>query len=244
MKNTDLTPRLLTTMLLCLGLLLSTASLHAQSGCDLYFPQAEGTTLLYQGTDKKDKPTGTYSYTILKKEGNTRTIEAMFADKKGEEQGRFTYDVVCEGSTIKIDMRSFIANMSAGLPDGFEVRGEVSYLELPGNLSVGQSLPDGQMSMEIYSDGNKFSEMDIAMTNRRVSRQESVTTPAGTFECWVLESDFESKTRIETPLGSGPAISFKGRSVDFLAVGVGLVRAESYNKNDKFMGATVLQEVK
>lgn len=76
---------------------------------------------------------------------------------------------------------------------------------------------------------NMTSTMD--MTNRKVEKQETITTPAGTFECFVIYSDNKSKMMMASQ-------NYPSRL--WLAEGIGMVKQDSFNKNGKLMSSTLL----
>jgi hypothetical protein len=103
-------------------------------------------------------------------------------------------------------------------------------IELPNELSVGQALSDANVAMKIDMGGMSMN-MKVDMINRKVEKQESVTTPAGTFNCYVIYTDNESKMMMVNQ-------SFPSRL--WLAEGVGMVKQESYKKNGDLMSRTEL----
>jgi hypothetical protein len=103
-------------------------------------------------------------------------------------------------------------------------------IELPNDLELGQVLPDANIAMKMSMSGmNMTSTVD--MVNRKVEKQETITTPAGTFDCYVIYSENESKMMMANQ-------TFPSRL--WLAEDVGMVKQESFNKNGKLMSSTVL----
>ena len=104
-------------------------------------------------------------------------------------------------------------------------------IELPNNLHEGQTLPDAHMDMNI-SMGPITMKMSVRMVNRKVEGKETVTTPAGTFECMIIAYDAEMKM-------SG--VNKIGHLKQWMAEGVGMVKSEEI-KNGKIMGSSLLTE--
>nr|WP_244893346.1 hypothetical protein [Maribacter hydrothermalis] len=78
-------------------------------------------------------------------------------------------------------------------------------IEIPNDLSVGQNLNDANVSMKIDMSGISMN-MTVDMVNRKVEKKESVTTPSGTYDCYVLYSENQSKMMMVNqvyPLGFG-----------------------------------------
>jgi len=74
----------------------------------------------------------------------------------------------------------------------------------------------------------------IAITNRKVEAVENVTTPAGTFECYKISYDIDTKMMF----------TVKVKGVEWYAKNVGLVKSESYSTDGKLMGSNLLVGVK
>ena len=70
------------------------------------------------------------------------------------------------------------------------------------------------------------------LTNRKVVAQESVTVPAGTFDCLKITYDLESKAMIK----------ITGSATQWMAVGPGLVKSESYDKKGNLISSQLLNE--
>jgi hypothetical protein len=103
-------------------------------------------------------------------------------------------------------------------------------VELPNDLSVGQNLPDANVDVKMSMGGINMN-MNVETINRKVEKKESVTTPAGSFDCYVIYSETKSKMMLANN-------TFPNRL--WLAEGVGMVKQETYNKNGKLMGSMVL----
>lgn len=210
----------------------------AQS-CDLFFPQKEGATVTFGSYDEKDKKLGTISYTILSSTGNIKKVKSVFTDKKGNEGMENTFEVDCRDGSLFIDMRNFMPASSQS--EGYSFEGEVHYLTIPIELYEGQQLPNGEMHITVNRNGDKFNETDLYITERTVLGRQAVTTPTGTYDCWVIASDVEIKTRVIGLVT--PVIPIRFHTKEFYAAGVGLVRSESYNKKEKPLGYTQLEGI-
>ncbi len=65
---------------------------------------------------------------------------------------------------------------------------DIVYLEYPANMNVGDQLKDGQLSMDYESTSGLKSSIEISITERKVEGKESVTTSAGTWECFKISA--------------------------------------------------------
>ncbi len=224
---------LLTTLI---TLLFVTSASVAQSNCSKYYPFKEGTTLQYTNYDKKGKESGKLNHKITnyrKSEGKEWVTMTMnTSDKKGNGIGDISYDISCDGSGISIDFKS-MANM-AMLKQFESMETEITGTNtiLPNNLSVGQELPDANMNMKISMSGISMN-VNTATTNRKVTGKETVTTPAGTFNCLILEHTTTADVM-------GKKVSTTTKS--WFAEGVGMVKQVSFDKNGKTLNRSTLTE--
>lgn len=204
-----------------------------QTNCSTYYPLKEGTTFQLTMYDDKDKTTGIIDYTVQEASDDSATMSYEMHDEKGKFVAASEYTVRCNGEGISIDFNSLI---SPGLMEQYkdmEVDITGTDLMLPNNLSPGQTLPDANMLMNISMPPINM-KMTVNQTNRKVDGMESVTTPAGTFDCVVISWDHESKM----------GIKFTGTAKQWLAEGVGMVKQENYNKKGKMIGGSLLTSFK
>lgn len=103
-----------------------------------------------------------------------------------------------------------------------EIRG------IPRYPKVGK-LPDYEFQM-------KFSiiNMKVNGEQRKISRTEKLTTPAGTFDCFVLEETVTTRAMMQKEVE---------KTISWYAHGVGLVKEASYDKNGKLQSSTVLNSI-
>ena len=80
--------------------------------------------------------------------------------------------------------------------------------------------------------GTVIMNMFVNITNRKVEGKESVTTPAGTFDCFKITYDIETKF----------GVKIERNAIEWIAKNVGTVRSESY-KGDKLEGYTELTKL-
>ena len=210
--------------------------LSAQENCSKYYPMEEGSSFQYTMTNKKGKTEGVTDYTISKvsDEGGTTTatFDFEFTDEKGKEVFNSNYNISCTDGGITIDYQSlFPSQMMKQYEEmGLEMDISGTDIQLPNDLSVGQQLEDSNVSVTMNMSGIKMN-MTVDQTNRKVEKKESVTTPAGTFECYLITETTTSKT-----MGATQEMNNKL----WLAEGVGMVKQESYKKNGSLMSSMEL----
>jgi hypothetical protein len=208
--------------------------LQAQDGCSIYYPLRKGTMLEYTSYNKKGKVEGSSISEVESVEntsaGITATIKATIKDDKGGELSASSYQVRCEDGTIILDASSMLDPAMQQNLSTMEVSIDGTELVLPGQLQVGQELPDASVNIKAASSGVNILNMTTTITNRKVLARESVTTPAGTFDCYKVSQDTNVKM----------LISKSFTSIDFYAEGVGVVRSESYDKKGNLDSYMVL----
>ncbi|MBP6979386.1 MAG: hypothetical protein KBB71_13860 [Lentimicrobiaceae bacterium] len=206
--------------------------------CDAYFPMKEGAYLETKSYDAKDKLQGITKMTVLQKQTagarTSVTTEVKSYDEKEKELMNTQMEVYCEDGVFYIDMKKFLDQKTMESFEGMEVAMETENMEFPSSLQVGQTLKDARITVSASTGGMKLFSMNVWITNRKVEAIEDITTPAGTFSCYKITSDVETKMMMK--------ISVK--SVEWYAKNMGTVRSESYNEKGKMTGYTVLTDYK
>ena len=100
---------------------------------------------------------------------------------------------------------------------------------IPAELSVGMELPDYEIEIKVM-----FITSKMGCRDRKVIGRESVTTPAGTFDCYVVEETMTAKAMM---------VNEKTRQVTWYARGIGLVRQQTFDKK-KLTGTTLLSSIR
>ena len=213
------------TLILIYSLFLVSSTALSQN-CSKYYPMEEGTSFQYTMTNKKGKTEGITDYSITNVENTggvtTASMNMKFTDEKGKEIFVSDYKLSCTGDVVKIDYNSLVPAQMMKLYTDMGVEMEISGtdIELPNNLSVGQGLDDANVAMSIKMPGMNMN-IKVDQLNRIVEKKESVNTPAGTYECYVITQDNVSETM---------GVKQTMQSKLWLAEGVGMVKQETYNK--------------
>ncbi|EAR00625.1 hypothetical protein [Maribacter sp. HTCC2170] len=221
-------------ILFLFGIILLTTSFAAAQNCSKYYPMVEGATMQYTNYNKKGKTEGIATYLVsnVKTSGDVTaaTMAIELRDEKGKEIYKTDYNFTCSGNMVTVDYKSLVPSSMFEQYEGMEMDISGTDLELPNDLSVGQALSDANVSIKISMSGINMNTT-VDMINRKVEKKESVTTPAGTFDCYVIYSENKMKAMMVKQ-------SFPSRV--WFAEGVGMIKQESFNKNGKSMGTTVL----
>lgn len=187
-----------------------------------WFCSVPGTKLNYEKKDAKGN-SGTQSYQYLitgcKTEGGRTTI---------------TYDVYIAGSKASSDCcvwsenGLFHTDATASLGQygsGMTAKGNAPLL--PENPELGKDLGNCSVSIESLM-------LNCDYTNVRFTSHETVTVPAGTFDCWCLEYD-----SVATVMG----LKAPGRTKQWVAKGIGDVKVVATDKRGRTVSTSELVSV-
>lgn len=213
------------------------AGVFAQD-CPMYYPDVVNAQLEYKQYDKKDKLTGSsvQQITDIQKTGNGTTMKVSVEtfDDKGKSVGKADLAARCENGIYYIDMKNLMGQQSLEAYKDMEMKVEGGNLEMPSSMKAGDALKDGNMKISFSSGGMNIMNMTFTVTNRKVDAVESVTTPAGTFECYKISYDIATKMMVNV----------KTKGVEWYAKDVGLVKSETYSTDGKLLGYNVLTSIK
>lgn len=165
-----------------------------------------------------------YKISNVSKSGNSinATINSEFIDTKGKTITSSANNVKCVSGVMQMDMKVFIpAAQQEQMKTGNASANDV-YLEYPSNMNVGDQLKDGQLSMDYQSSSGLKSSIEIYITERKVDGKESVTTTAGTWECFKITAHNKIVSKI-----AGIGIPINMDVTEWFAPGFGIVKTES-----------------
>jgi hypothetical protein len=205
--------------------LLLTVNAFSQD-CSNYYYLQNNKTVEMTISNKNGKESGKMIYTISdsKKNGSatTATINSEFIDTKGKSITKATNNVKCVNGVMQMDMKVFIpAAQQEQIKSGSANASDV-YLEYPASMNIGDQLIDGQLSMDYESTSGLKAAIEISITERKIEGKESVTTTAGTWECYKITSNNKITSRI-----AGIGIPIKMNVTEWFAPGFGVVKTES-----------------
>ncbi|RZS93438.1 hypothetical protein [Aquimarina brevivitae] len=214
-------------------IVLLSVGVSAQNNCSDFYPSGEGKTYVVHHFNKKDKLTSITESTITDVSSDGLKVKSEVKEDDGDSIVVGTYDVKCDGENTWIEPEALV---SPGLMEQYQ---NMEYsisgngLQIPNSLTVGQSLPDGEVLMSVDAGVMKMN-VSIVMTDREVVRKESVTTDAGTFDCFVITYSNTIEMGIRKTYNC----------TQWIAQGVGMVKEESYKQNGKRMSKSLLQQIK
>lgn len=220
--------------------------------CSLGMNAQDCKTFLYMTTnaqvqltlyDKKGKQSGIQTWKIgnVKKEGNSffSTINTTMQDEKGKEIANSAGTYKCTNGVLQADMKMAMPQQQAETMNTAEAKMTDGYLEYPYSMSVGQSLKDAEMNMEVNLKNGMLSKVNFKETNRKVDAKEKLTTPAGTWDAYLITYNGFMRTQM-----AGIGIPFNFVVKEWFVPGIGVVKTESYAKGGKLMGSTMITSIK
>lgn len=210
-------------------------SIEAQD-CTAYIPYEEGTLTEQTHYNKKGKVTGTTTQIVkeVAQEGNTTLfeVEQTSVDKDGENEMITDMTFRCEDNVFYVDMNAFVNEEQMAAYKDMDIKVTMDAINIPADLTPGQQLEDGSITMDIQSGAPIPIKFTIMVKNRQVGNRETLTTPAGKFDCIKIKQDVVTKTGFTVTI----------ETVQWYAEGVGVVKSESYRKG-KLMGYSELTKL-
>ncbi len=209
---------------------LGLVSVMTAQDCDGYYPMKKGVTYELTSYDKKDRLKSVTKNTVkdvYNKDGSkVAVLHTVATDSHNKETLNADYNMYCDGKKITVDINTLlrermVASMAKNGSDiDTDITGE--NLQVPINLEVGQELPDSNMKMEVTSGTLKM-DFGAKRYNRKVIGSETITVPAGTFDCMIISENVELKLMITK----------RTESKTWMAKGVGVVKSEVYDKKGR-----------
>ena len=175
--------------------------------------------------NKKGDPNGKQVYKISDVSGSDAAVTAIvnteMIDKKGKTVSKATGNYKCNGGVMMVDMKMSIPSAQMEQFKNAEVKAQDIYIEYPAVINVGDQLKDATLSMDMDNNGLKQT-LNMVISDRKVEAKESVTTTAGTWDCFKISSKI--KLTIKT---MGVGIPMNLESTEWFAPGFGVIKTES-----------------
>ncbi len=184
--------------------------------------------------DRNGKETGKAVTTIVSvTQSGSATVLSLKSESTGSKSGTTSteYTARCEGDNFSMSMKGLVPSELGASSGGGEVTIDATDLVFPNSIAVGQKLGDGSVTMNM-SMGTMNMKMIINILNRSVTGKETITTPAGTYDCYKIEYDLETTAMMN--------MKTKGKVKQWIAKGVGTVRSENYNEQGMLTGYSVM----
>jgi hypothetical protein len=227
------------TIFFCIAMI-SMSFATSLNDCDtlVFFKEGVKTTMTSYNADGKAIGTTKTIYKKVDKNGGTMSVNATQEnyDKKGKLSVSSDFTIKCLNGTLLFDMKLMLPQQQAESFKDFEMMVEGADKEIPGDLTTGSTLKDADIKFSFKTkDGTPMPmmNMSVKISNRKVEGKESITTTAGTFECYKITEDVEMKT----------IFKIHAKVASWFSKEVGTVKTESYKENGKLTGKTELTEI-
>jgi hypothetical protein len=192
--------------------------------CKNYFFLQNGKTIEMTIYNKKGEENGKQVYTIsdYKSSGGvtSATVNSEIFDKKGKSITKSVSAVQCKAGVMMADLKMSLPQ-TPQLKD-ISASTESFFLDYPAKMNVGDALADAHMKMDIDMHNGMKQNVSLDITDRKVEGKESVTTAAGTWDCYKITS--HQKTVIKT-IGIGIPINID--NTEWFSPGAGIVKTNS-----------------
>jgi len=205
----------------------------AQHNCSKYYASQPGVKLIHKHLDKRDRLMMRSEYIVTAANAIGVDVDFNLWDKDGEIMTNGSFTMGCENRTTYLAPETITANLLRQYP---QIEYEVvvnDAVGIPNNLSIGQELSAGSVSIEIDTQFVKIG-WESTVTDRRVVAQEDITTPAGTFSCYVIDQTNILRGRLGTKTYDQTV---------WIAEGIGMVMEETRKQNGRLVNATILEYV-
>jgi hypothetical protein len=207
------------------ALLLATIGTDAQN-CKNYLLLQNNKRVEMTVYNRKGKEDGKQIWQVsnVKSSGKTTsaTLNTEFFDGKGKSINKGASEVLCNGSALQINMKMMLSEAQLKQMKNATVSANAQYIDYPTSIKEGDQLPDGYMNLDYTMDGGMKAAIEINVTERRVGSKESVTSPAGTWECFKITSNQKIVSKV-----AGIGIPIKMEVTEWYAPGVGVIKTES-----------------
>jgi hypothetical protein len=193
--------------------------------------------------NKKGEPNGKQVYQVsnVATAGNTTTanLNSEMFDKKGNSMAKTANSIKCTSGMILIDMKMMLPQQQSEKYASADAKAQSTYLEYPAVFHIGDALKDGNLTMDLSNHPaggpsgppgappgppGMGQSLKLVVTDRKVEAQESITTEAGTWNCYKIS--FKSKMTVKTgPFGIPANLD----GTEWFAPGFGIVKTQSKN---------------
>ena len=175
-----------------------------------------------------------YQVSNVTSESDTTTsnLSSELFDKTGKSFAKSNSLVKCTGGVMMVDMKMMMPQQSRS-PGNTEATIGNEFLEFPFNLFVGEKLKDGSFTMHVTMQSIQET-VAISITDRKVVSQEPVTTSAGSWSCFKINST--NTVTVNMAGRTMPPMSTE--SISWYKPGFGIIKTQSAN------GSTAITSIK
>ena len=204
----------------------------SQNNCSKYYLSKPGSKIILKHTDKRDDLMMRSEYIVNGRDSSGMNVDFNLWDENGEIMTHGSFFMGCSNNTTYLAPETITTNLLRQYPD---IEYEVvvnDAVAIPNTLSIGQELPEGSVTVRIDGQIGLIS-WDSILTDRNVIDFEEITTPAGTFECYVIN-------QTNTLQGRFARRNYNGTI--WIAEDVGIVKEVTKKRNGRVVSTTILEQ--
>ena len=214
--------------------------------CGSLYIFQEGAVVENASYDENGKETSRQTSNVMKvtNDGGTLSSEVQMKTSGADSNNVFTGKYSCDGKNLYVDLSSLFANMKS---QGATLQGDA--VVFPIDLTDGQTLPEAEYSFKIDAQGQQV-KTKVTIKDRKVEAHESITTPAGTFNCSKITANIDAEIdfpgmdeKTKQMLKSMKSSLPKQRVAMYFDPSVGIVRVEMFS-NDKLQNRSEIISIK
>ncbi|WP_102407490.1 hypothetical protein [Parabacteroides bouchesdurhonensis] len=212
--------------------------------CTFFFPQSEGTVLVRKGYDAKGNLQTIMTYKVDEVEtipsGQQVEADYVFTNAAGTVINKGDIEAYCQNGEFFMDMKQSLSYPGVVSEMNTDVDITDNFVNYPNTFTPDFNSDNVYMddaSVKIYDKKNRKNRRDISIYDREYMTNETITTPAGTFECAKVKYKMDTRSPKSKE-------KITGYGYEWYAPNVGLVRTEQYNDNNALQSYTVLEEIK
>lgn len=219
--------------LLCCIIFAATALTAVAGPQDAYFCTTEGAKLHYERTETDSGALRwRHVMSIDSVKGGDVSYNSLFTKPGGGRMygGPVRLNVkISDSGDVKMDVAQSVASVFANMFGGRNVKSEGAETVLPAHMKPGDVLKDASGTATAG-----LASMKVDVSERKVLRKETLTTPAGTFDCVVVREHKVEKGTLRNRVTTADT---------WYARGVGMVRHDTYDKHMKLETSEVLIKI-
>jgi len=223
--------------LLLLGFVFPLVYVNGQDDCSLYNVYRVGSSFKMVHYDKKGKASGVTETTIASLDKIPKGFSMVFRQKFSNlEDYSFEneYESKCVDGVLYVNLSKMMDPSTMQAYENMEFETVADEVSIPMDALPGDQLDDGSLTVAINTGTPVKMTMSFYMTNRQVAGKETITTPAGTFECLKITYDLQSQIGF---------IKVSSSVVEYVSENKWTIRTETYNKKGKLESYSVIEEI-
>ena len=137
---------------------------------------------------------------------------------------------LAQNGDVLMDISASLSSVFKNIFPNLNVSSEGSSTVLPSDMTAGDVLPDA--SCVVRAGALRYT---VTVSERKVLRKETLSTPAGVFDCIVV-----SEHKVE----KGPGRNRTTTAHTWYSRGIGMVRHDTYDKDSVLETIEILEKIK